>query len=479
MMAFSRSLRCPLLLGGATLALVLAAHTPARADRAVVVGVNNYDYLNGANLSGCVPDAQLMANTLKKFNFQVTLLTDKDATKQSIVTALGSAKTASKPSERFVFYFAGHGTRASDGRSVLLPCDSREDNEANDLKSEELYENVNDIPARSRTVLLDSCFSGGMARAIGKLNKSRKHNLKTRFHARSSKLIPKDLATVMANPPQNPGSDAAKENSAAPSKICYFTATKRNEQAGEDEFPDGTRHGVFTYYLVQRLNNVKPGQDAWGTVQAEVGGKVSDWMDDNQHPTLSTNFVAAPVFDDNTPAPPAPPKPLSVWDQYNSDHPDDSKLQVRINPDKTTFELGEHLSFVVDVKQSGYLILLERGTSGKVYLRYPETFNVDDSKVQAGWARHVPGEGFEFTCTETGTERIKAILFSNKELADALLQKFPNDADPDKRFLNPDLMKRDLVRVAKPKVQDAIPFYTADVIFEAVEKGATKDEGNE
>src|SRR6185369_12118594 len=75
--------------------------------------------------------------------------------------------------------------------------------------------------------------------------------------------------------------------------VCYFTASSGNEQAGEDDF-DGARHGVFTHFLAPRLTGKR---DLWGELQAAVGGKVAEHMEDLQHPRLTTRFVDKVIFD--------------------------------------------------------------------------------------------------------------------------------------------------------------------------------------
>lgn len=468
---------------------VLLAAPAARADRAVVVGVNTYPGLTNADLNGCVPDAKLMSDTLKKLKFEVTLLTDNTATKQGILDALAAAKTANQQRERFVFYFAGHGTRASNGNSVLLPHDSEEKSEEHDIKSDELYTQLNSIPARTRTVLLDSCFSGGMSRSVQNLKRK---NLKTRSYVR------KRIASRDLNPPQDTMTDAATGN------VCYFTATRKNEQAGEDLFPNGERHGVFTYYLVQRLNSDK---DIWGNVQAKVGSQVSSWMDDTQHPTLSPSYNDAQIFEarvapsDTTPNPPdnptppnptpvvtPAPKPNTMWETYSADNADPEKVLVSIEPDQTTFAVGEQLTFSVKLGAPGYLVLLERGTSGKVNLLFPADARVETAERAAGWTMTIPEDkGMAWAPDQPGTERIKALLFTSKEKAEAVLEKF-RDKDGKARSLTRNAMSRDLVLVAKkPPVQNNTPdtppskinpvldFYSSDIIFEIVPAGT---EGN-
>ena len=142
----------------------MAAVPPAHADHALVIGVNEYPKLaTGSNLEGCVNDANTMETSLKAHGFQVTLLTNEGATHAAVLVALDRMKRASTPAERFVFYFAGHGTIASDGSSALLAHDAGERSETGDVTRDELYGAIRAVPARSRTVLLDSCFAGGLS----------------------------------------------------------------------------------------------------------------------------------------------------------------------------------------------------------------------------------------------------------------------------------------------------------------------------
>src|SRR5438132_982569 len=135
----------------------LAFAALAGADQAVVVGVQEYSPLAAAStLKGCDSDATSIAAALKKDGFTVTLLLDSKATRGGILGELKRQETACTGKERFVFYYAGHGRKAP--RYALMPSDSTYD--GNDISPKELNDSILRIPARSRTVILDSCFSG-------------------------------------------------------------------------------------------------------------------------------------------------------------------------------------------------------------------------------------------------------------------------------------------------------------------------------
>ncbi len=147
--------------------LLTASAVPAFADHALIVGVNEYPKLNaGSNLEGCVNDVHSIETLLKAQGFEVTSLLNENATKRTIFDTLAALKKTSRKNERFVFYFAGHGTIASSGASTLLPYDASEKNETADIGRDELYRALLAVPAQSRTVFLDSCFSGGLTRSL-------------------------------------------------------------------------------------------------------------------------------------------------------------------------------------------------------------------------------------------------------------------------------------------------------------------------
>jgi len=218
---------------------VIAITPPARADHAVVVGINLYPGLSDGSLRGCVNDAQAMARTLESYGFQTRVLLDGQATKSGVVGAIAALQSV-KPSDRVVFYFAGHGTQTPSGGARLMLSNALQDSTANDLSRDDLYTAFKAVPAHARTIVLDSCFSGGMMRSLRRRGKG------TRFYDRASRGgNTKNLFREKTNmEPIDPNAPAAP--------ICYYAASGTNEQAAEDDF-SGERHGVFTQFLVTGL----------------------------------------------------------------------------------------------------------------------------------------------------------------------------------------------------------------------------------
>ena len=462
--------------GGTAALLVSGALTagPAQGDRAVVVGVNEYPKLaQGSNLEGCVNDAKGIETTLKAQGFEVVSLTNEQASKSGIMEALAQMKTQSRPNERFVFYFAGHGTVATDGASTLLPGDASEKDERSDIGRDELYRAILGIPARSRTALLDACFSGGLSRKdIGHRVK------KTRAYRRGG------AAAAPLRRDIESGTDS-NDHIAGGAEILYFTASLANQTSGEDDF-DGARGGVFTHFLAARLKKASA-QTLWNEVQKDVTGEVADYMDQTQTPKLSpSEYSGRRIFEgrdmpkpdpkvepkpdpkvEPKPDPKVEPKPnpkpdnkpepkRTVWDDFNEDRTESSQFSLVVTPGQNAFKIGQTFHFDVKSAQSGWLVLLEKDTDGKVYLLAPRDGNIANGKVNANTTVRLPMDaGHDYTTDARGVERVKAILFTSEENAQALIKAFPADG------VEPRKMRR-ILETSSPRQA----FYTFGLTFE-------------
>jgi uncharacterized caspase-like protein len=412
----SRTL-CP---GLAVLGAVCIAGT-ARADQALVVGVNQYSKISGADLGGCVNDAKSMAGSLRKYGFDVTLLTDGQATKQGIASAIQSIKGKLGPNEKFVLFFAGHGANDSGKNPVILPSDALSDSEANDISRDSLFDMVRSVPTEARTVLLDSCFSGAMMRAHRDVGANGGHR-KIRFLVRPKLRGPvhKELGVVNdSDTPIQGGADGSNG-------VCYFAAARDSEYSQEDDI-SGERHGFFTYYLSQRLSGAR---DPWGAVQTDVTGQVSSATKDTQHPVLSAKFVDKGIFESiNGMTPPHKVDPdHTVWDDFSTDRVDRDKLSIRFMPRDgepvTPVAIGQRFKTEINCGIDGYLVLLALDQQGNLQL--PQGLAGQDPivKVSAGYRAVLPSASQSFIAKQQGMQSVKAILFASRERAEALVNAF-------------------------------------------------------
>lgn len=435
---------------GVIVTLTLASLSAGFADTALVVGVNLYPGLrdgeNSYDLRGCVNDAQAVAQALKQRGFDnVLLLTDAQATKENIFAALLGLNL--KSTERFAFYFAGHGVTNSAGGSNLVMSNSRQDTEANDINAKDLYGAIAALDCHSRSVLLDSCFSGGMilsSRGKGIRDK----DLRTRGYVRRG-FSP---ATTLAN-----GKDIV-EVSVKAGDICYLAASRANEQAMEDRF-GGDIHGVFTKFLVDVIGSAD--NKLWGDVHAAVDRQVEDYTDLLQHPTLAPGYTDKPLFGDDV----AKPDTDKKWDVYHNQNVDPTQIILELAPNNTTLTVNKDLFALKATvgKSDGYLVILERGTSGNINLLFPRDASVASSQVKAGQLVAIPGPGKQFACDKAGHEFVKAIIFKTEAGAKALLDLFAGQ-----HVIEASGLRRDIFMVDTGTDDSSVGFYTSDVAFEVV-----------
>ncbi|MEN6491642.1 MAG: caspase family protein, partial [Rectinema sp.] len=133
---------------------------------AVVVGIN--DYINGSDLNYCVADAESMKKMLEDAGWTVNPITaesgeaiKKNATKSAIETAL---KSVPAETTTFLFYYSGHGSIDYSDDAYIVPSDY--DGSVSSLISATEFSGwLDSVTATNKSVILDSCYSGGFVDA--------------------------------------------------------------------------------------------------------------------------------------------------------------------------------------------------------------------------------------------------------------------------------------------------------------------------
>ena len=133
---------------------------------AVVVGIN--DYINGSDLNYCVADAESMEKMLEDAGWTVNPITaesgeaiKKNATKSAIETAL---KSVPADTTTFLFYYSGHGSIDYSDDAYIVPSDY--DGSVSSLISATEFSGwLDSVTATNKSVILDSCYSGGFVDA--------------------------------------------------------------------------------------------------------------------------------------------------------------------------------------------------------------------------------------------------------------------------------------------------------------------------
>lgn len=96
---------------------------------------------------------------------RIRLLIDENATKVNIIKSLSDFSDKASSEDVLIFYFSGHGLPGS-----FLPIDS--DGIKNQLKYKELLSVLKSSKAKSKIIIADACYSGGLTASKGKSNQN-------------------------------------------------------------------------------------------------------------------------------------------------------------------------------------------------------------------------------------------------------------------------------------------------------------------
>jgi hypothetical protein len=138
----------------------------------VSVGISDYPGA-GNDLPECANDAVKIAEALRNQGLTTPereiLLTDAQATRANITSALQRVAREARPDDVFVFFYSGHGgqsDRPSQDRQELDGIDEYLAVYDGPILDDELGRLVDAIRARTTLFALDACFSGGFAKDV-------------------------------------------------------------------------------------------------------------------------------------------------------------------------------------------------------------------------------------------------------------------------------------------------------------------------
>ena len=248
---------------------------------ALVIGIASFEDKVIPPLSYTASDAKSFAEVLLSPQYghfkqeNVHVLLNDQATTRHIKEQLNWLARSAAPDDLVVVYIAAHGSpREVDtaGVSYIITHDTDIGTDPNNPDVDSLYATAlpmvdvaNAVATRVRAertaIFLDTCFSGNAAQA-------------------DKKLIAPGIATGSVAP-------ATLDHIKQGSGRIIFTASGVNEESLES---DSIKHGYFTYYLVQALeqqNGAIPLTQAFAFVQQHVRSRAQTEAHAEQNPVLS------------------------------------------------------------------------------------------------------------------------------------------------------------------------------------------------
>lgn len=236
----------------------------------LAIGINNY--LNPKyNLNYARNDAEAFVQSLKIGatplfgKVDVNTISDENATRDGIISAINKVTLSSKPEDVFVLYYAGHGVMSSGSETdksqfYLVPHNVTKMYEADDMlkksgiSATEIGEFSKNIKAQKQLFVIDACQSGGAMQTLAMRGASEE----------------KAIAQL------------------ARSTGTYFIAASGSKQFATEVAELG--HGVFTYSVIEALKGLCKSQDGKVTVNL-LKSCVEDLV-----PELSKKHKGQPQF---------------------------------------------------------------------------------------------------------------------------------------------------------------------------------------
>lgn len=132
---------------------------------ALVIGINKYE--KTSQLEFAVNDAKAIAQLfIDKFHFpknNVSLLVDKEASRELIFSKFLNYSKECEPDDRILVFFAGHGHTITGKRGdvgYLVPVDGSPDELSSLIRWDDLTRNAELIPAKHIFFVMDACYGG-------------------------------------------------------------------------------------------------------------------------------------------------------------------------------------------------------------------------------------------------------------------------------------------------------------------------------
>jgi hypothetical protein len=295
---------CCLWIGGALSGAAQAV------ERAIVIAVSQYPYLDSRNLEGPANDASLMLGTLKGLGVprsSITLLADTLGasalpTRANILSSLKREAERALPGDWLVVYFAGHGSQVPQVRpgnshvepdgldEIFLPRDTRrwiaeKGIVEGSLRDDDIGLAFDAITAKGANVwaIFDTCHAGDMAKS-GLFGPDAPVY---RYVTPYSLGVPVELIsrafTQKPNRARQSKSTDPKRNTTSGQRILFYAAGP-DEPAAEENFPNPDtpsvrqRYGVFTYALNRHTLG-------WQGSFRELSDRINRFYKDRPFPT--------------------------------------------------------------------------------------------------------------------------------------------------------------------------------------------------
>lgn len=423
--------------------------TGQAADRALLIGLDTY---NDARLSfkiagASANDVEAMKSVLtEKLGYaarNIKILQDQDATKSAILGAIKSWLAAgSKPGDRALFYFAGHGFFQKDISGdekdgvdeTLVPFDARVTGKAGKpidgmVSDDDLNAALAVLKGRDVSVIIDAGHSGTLTRAI-----TVEARAKPEARSPQLKLAATRAITVEPRLKAQTSEGLLVDKPIPKGRLVTWSAVSASQRALINT--EGKPRGVFTGLYVEGIAEAKADLNKNGTISnAELFSYITKGSNEycGRHKTacemgLTPRLEPASAFGREVIKTAAKTVKITGTGKVKltpdlvSDFLTKGNVKgVKIEqyPPSPVIVGTKDVRFRIVSPHDGYLILLNLSDDGELVQLYPNQFSRKQDRlgrIRAQAPLTVPDDyyGIKFNASAPSTGRILALVSRQK-----------------------------------------------------------------
>ena len=403
---------------GAAQAQTAGPQAPLQAsNHALIITVSEYQR---SPLPGVLTDRKLANELARHFGVppqNVVELSEQQVTRDGLRQALASLGQTIMPGDRLYVYFSGHGARFFS-KATGQCTESIVMQDMRVVTNSEFASMLKPLSAKTdkTVVMLDSCHSGGVARAAASRSASRPADFRAKYSAEASS--PEcSLAVNLGSFSQARGIDFNTTDN----NLVILAAARPNEVAW-----DTSKGGALTYNFEQCLDGGVADTDHSGSLSMQalaacVQGRLDKTQDDSarQHVTLTGNGALVPAFGaaastassaaGATSAGVPAADPLAMMNAIYAQRDDRWALGASVA--QPTLKIGTNLSLSVRSPRDGFLYLFYLGTQpGSFYLLFPNQLDSNNA-IAADRELTLPRSDWSVTALgPSGTDRLLVMV---------------------------------------------------------------------
>lgn len=411
------------------ISLLLAIFIPQgyAVDRALLVGIDDYWYLGV--LKGSTQDVKDMQQFIQFVwhygSDQVRTLIDAQATRKNILEAFDNWLIKdSRPGDRVLFYFSGHGYYIPDDNGdesdgydeTLCPVDTRGTRTM--IRDDEINARLQRLKERKVTVIIDASHSGSMTEDLA-----------------SDPSIKVPVFEIAVKPLKRRLSQSYIEQDGfiEPQKnVIAYSAVAPNQVALVDTTAEPYR-GVFTRNFLRGIQEVRADSNSDGKI---THNELLEYIRRESQSYCDKNPLQCKAKQ-LTPQLKALPEILSrdaltgiTHKTYNTvagaaslfAHDNEAHLQIKTLPQHHRFKIGETIKIQISSERNGYLLLFDISSKGVLTCLFPNQSQLKNEYgyyLKAGQTLTISSSrnnGFNMAETPLGKGLLIALLVEDKIL---------------------------------------------------------------